>query len=128
MKLAGAVVDLFTLGQALVLTKGAGYGVKTAGKVIAVKLLSNAATYTVGYAGNAMGLLLPVTWMLSVITGCMVSSTVGKYIFKDVDGVVHEPTEEEVERILKSEDEAFKGVVKDKVKINQYQSAENVND
>ena len=104
MKLAGAVIDLFTFGQALALTKGAKLGAKMAGKVVAVELLSNTAAYAAGYAGNAMGLPLPATWMLSVLTGCSVSKVSGKYIYKDVDGLVHELTEEEVERLIKNQE------------------------
>ena len=107
MKLAGAVIDLFTFGQALALTKGAKLGAKMAGKVVAVELLSNTAAYAAGYAGNAMGLPLPATWMLSVLTGCSVSKVSGKYIYKDVDGLVHELTEEEVEKLIKSQGERY---------------------
>ena len=107
MKLAGAVIDLFTFGQALALTKGAKLGGKMAGKVVAVELLSNTAAYAAGYAGNAMGLPLPATWMLSVLTGCSVSKVSGKYIYKDVDGLIHELTEEEAERLIKNQREVY---------------------
>ncbi|MDE7444692.1 MAG: pre-toxin TG domain-containing protein [Lachnospiraceae bacterium] len=59
MKFAGAMVDIFTLGQAMVLTKGAGLGVSAVIKTIGLELLSNASAYTVGYAGDAMGAPLP---------------------------------------------------------------------
>ena len=107
MKLAGAVIDLFTFGQALALTKGAKLGAKMAGKVVAVELLSNTAAYAAGCAGNAMGLPLPAIWMLSVLTGCSVSKVSGKYIYKDVDGLIHELTEEEVERLIKNQREIY---------------------
>lgn len=86
MKFAGAVVDLFTLGQAMVLAKGAGLGATAVVKTIGLELLSNASAYTVGYAGDAMGAPLPATWFLSVVAGGSVSWAGGKYIYKDVNG------------------------------------------
>ena len=109
MKLAGAVVDLFTLGQAIVLTKGAGLGVSVVVKTIGLELLSNASAYTVGYAGDAMGAPLPVTWILSVAAGGSVSWAGGKYIYKDVNGVIKELTDEEIEGLLKNADDMFGG-------------------
>ncbi len=102
MKAAGAVVDLFTLGQAMVLTKGAGLGAKALGKTVALELASNAAAYSTGYACNAFEVPGVVTWALSVATGCMVSSVGGKYLFKNADGkIIKECTADEAERFLK---------------------------
>lgn len=102
LKLAGAVVDLFTLGQAMVLTKGAGMGIKAVGKTLVLELASNAATYTVGYGCEALGMPVAVTWALSIATGCSVSMVGGKYLFTDGSGkVVKECLPEEVDEILK---------------------------
>jgi len=101
MKAAGAVVDLFTLGQAMVLTKGAGFGAKALGKTVVLELASNAAAYSTGYACNAFEVPGVVTWALSVATGCMVSSASGKYLFKNADGkIIKECTADEADEIL----------------------------
>lgn len=56
-----------------------------------------------------MGAPLPITWILSVAIGCSVSWAGGKYVYKDVNGVVKELTDEEIERLLKNTDDVFEG-------------------
>ena len=69
LKLGGAIVDLFTLGQAMVLTKGAGLGAKAIGKTVILELASNAAVYSVGYGCDALGMPVVASWGLSILTG-----------------------------------------------------------
>ena len=102
LKLGGAIVDLFTLGQAMVLTKGAGLGAKAIGKTVILELASNAAVYSVGYGCDALGMPVVASWGLSILTGCTVSAVGGKYLFKDSSGnVIKECTSLEAEQILK---------------------------
>ena len=102
LKLGGAIVDLFTLGQAMVLTKGAGLGAKAIGKTVILELASNAAVYSVGYSCDALGMPVVASWGLSILTGCTVSAVGGKYLFKDSSGnVIKECTSLEAEQILK---------------------------
>lgn len=124
MKLA---VDLFTLGQAMALTGGLEAGAKVIAKTIAVELLSNAASYTVGYGADAIGMPLPITWMLSVVTGCTVSATVGGYLFKSPDGTITKCSTEEAEEIIKNLDAGaeveltgLKALPEERRKINSF--------
>lgn len=127
MKLAGAAVYLFTLGQAMALTGGLEAGAKVIAKTIAVELLSNAASYTVGYGADAIGMPLPITWMLSVVTGCTVSATVGGYLFKSPDGTITKCSTEEAEEIIKNLDAGaeveltgLKALPEERRKINSF--------
>ena len=101
MKAAGAVIDLFTLGQAMVLAGGVEAGAGIIVKTLAVEMVSNAAGYSAGYAANEMGMPLPVTWILSVATGCTVSATVGGYLFTSADGTITKCTAEEAGDLIK---------------------------
>ena len=101
MKAAGAAIDLFTLGQAMVLAGGVEAGVGIIVKTLAVEMVSNAAGYSAGYAANEMGMPLPVTWILSVATGCTVSATVGGYLFTSADGTITKCTPEEAGDLIK---------------------------
>lgn len=101
MKLVGATVDLFTLGQAMVLTSGAGLGGKGIAKVLMVEMASNAAAYSVSYGSNELGAPVAVTWALSMLTGCVVSKTLNGYLFEDAYGTVREYTQEEIDEILR---------------------------
>ena len=101
MKAAGAAIDLFTLGQAMVLAGGVEAGAGIIVKTLAVEMVSNAAGYSAGYAANEMGMPLPVTWILSVATGCTVSATVGGYLFTSADGTITKCTAEEAGDLIK---------------------------
>ena len=101
MKAAGAVIDLFTLGQAMVLAGGVEAGAGIIVRTLAVEMVSNAAGYSAGYAANEMGMPLPVTWILSVATGCTVSATVGGYLFTSADGTITKCTAEEAGDLIK---------------------------
>ena len=101
MKAAGAAIDLFTLGQAMVLAGGVEAGAGIIVKTLAVEMVSNAAGYSAGYAANEMGMPLPVTWILSVATGCTVSATVGGYLFTSADGTITKCTPEEAGDLIK---------------------------
>ncbi len=101
MKAAGATIDLFTLGQAMVLAGGVEAGAGIIVKTLAVEMVSNAAGYSAGYAANEMGMPLPVTWILSVATGCTVSATVGGYLFTSADGTITKCTAEEAGDLIK---------------------------
>ena len=100
IKLAGACVDLFTFGQGMLAIEGAGLVgkelCKALGKMFAVDMLSGAATYTVGYGCAEIGMSPETVWLLSVITGCTISTVGNKFMFKDVNGNVTTRTVEEV--------------------------------
>lgn len=96
-----AAIDLFTLGQAMVLAGGVEAGTGIIVKTLAVEMVSNAAGYSAGYAANEMGMPLPVTWILSVATGCTVSATVGGYLFTSADGTITKCTPEEAGDLIK---------------------------
>lgn len=84
--------------------KGAGLtgkqALKAVRKVMLVDGTSNVAGYTVGYACDSLGMPLAVTWILSTVTGCTVSIKAGKYILKDVNGIVKEIPPENVREFL----------------------------
>ena len=101
MKLAGVVIDIFTLGQAMILSEATEKGVKLLGRIIATEMLANTAGYTAGYIGNKMGLPPAACWMLSVVTGCAVSAVAGGYLLKSADGTVKKISQEEAERLVK---------------------------
>lgn len=89
VKLAGAAVDLFTLGQGMIALKGSGLVgkelYKCLGKLTMVEGVSGAAAYTVGYGAGELGVPPQITWMLSVATGCTVSVAGTKIVFRDID-------------------------------------------
>lgn len=89
VKLAGAAVDLFTLGQGMIALKGSGLVgkelYKCLGKLTMVEGVSGAAAYTVGYGAGELGVPPQITWMLSVATGCAVSVAGTKIVFRDID-------------------------------------------
>ena len=90
MKSVFVVVDIVTLGSAIVATKGIEIGGTTAlklvGKTVAVTMASDATAYTVGYISNQAGAPLALTMLLSLGSGIVVSKAAGKYIFKNASG------------------------------------------
>jgi len=90
MKSVFVVVDIVTLGSAIVATKGIEIGGTTAlklvGKTVAVTMASDATAYTVGYISNQAGAPLALTMLLSLGSGIVVSKVAGKYIFKSASG------------------------------------------
>ncbi len=104
LKIIGAAIDLFTLGQGAVAVYGAGLigkaAVKAIGKSIALELISNTAAYSIGYGSDAIGMPREVTWILAATTGCAVSYVGGKYLLKDSLGEIKEVTTENLDEIL----------------------------
>lgn len=92
MKGVFALVDIVTLGTAVVGTEGIEFGGKEtlilAGETFAVDTGANATSYTVGYISDTKGAPPVVTVLLSLVAGVTVSEVAGKYFFKSASGAL----------------------------------------
>ena len=101
LKLTGAIINLFALGQSCLVYKAAGIAGKELareiGKTILVDMLTDTAVYGAGSIGEQMELPAGAIWMLSMATGCVVSAVGTKLLLKDIHtGVLRESSVSEL--------------------------------
>lgn len=92
MQFVDVLIGVLTLGQGAAAMKPADLTGKAAAKqllkVWAVDAVSDTAAYTAGYVCDELGMPPGVTFIASLLTGCMISLEVGKYVFRDGGKIV----------------------------------------
>ena len=112
LKAVFAMVDLFTLGMAAGGTRitelGAREALEFTWKTVAVEFGSNVAVCGIGALGEALDWPVPVTIMLSLVTGITVSCIGNKLLFQNAEGVVIRETVLDDEKV-KNIEESLEG-------------------
>ena len=109
MQFVNAVVGAVTFGQGALALDFSEMSAKEIAvelvKIWGVDAISDASAFTAGYACDELGMPAGVSFLASMLTGCMVSVGVGGYVFTDSSGkIVKELDADEMQTWLKSID------------------------